>query len=150
MGVKGTCNLGTGIHQPYQTTRLAIYGVVMNCHSLRLPNQISGIMLLSSPTRDAKNVSWGCWKISVGTPRSWFISEAQFCSKWLWSLLLWYHIWWMQGDKLPSWHTSNSKILTQGIQANLGCIWLRYTNKEHFPVCFIVLLHERHWDSQDR
>ena len=55
----------------------------------------------------------------------------------------------MQGDELLSWHTSNSKILSQGIPVNLGCIWLGYTNKEHFPVCFIILLHKRHQDSWD-
>ena len=34
-------------------------------------------------------------------------------------------VWWTQGDKPPSWHTSNSEILTQGIQVNPGHIHLR-------------------------
>ena len=36
-----------------QTTRLAIQGAVMICHSLRLPNQTSGIVQLGHPPRDA-------------------------------------------------------------------------------------------------
>ena len=27
---------------------------------------------------------------------------------------------------------------------------MRWTNKSHFPVCFIIPLHKRHQDSQDR
>ena len=43
-GVKGTSNLGTGTHLPYQTTRLAILGAVVIHHGLRLLNQTSGIV----------------------------------------------------------------------------------------------------------
>ena len=42
--VKGTSNSGTGTHQPNQTTKLVIQGVVMICHSLRLSNQTSGMV----------------------------------------------------------------------------------------------------------
>ena len=58
--------------------------------------------------------------------------------------------WWTQGDKPPGYHTSNSDLLTEGAQANLGLIRTRWMNKRHFPVCFIIPLHERHWDRWDR
>ena len=80
---------------------------------------------MSSPPRDAKNVSWGCSKISVDIPRSCLVPKLQFFSKWWWSLLLQYYVWGMQDDEPPNWCKSNSKILTWGIQANLGFVHMR-------------------------
>ena len=50
-------------------------------------------------------------------------------------LALWVWVWWTQGDETPGCYTSNSTVLTEDIQANLGCIWLVWMNNEHFPVC---------------
>ena len=103
------------------------------------PDLWDGAML--GPLRDARNVSWECWVISVGTLRSQFILRVQFYSERQWSLPLQYKVWWTQGDEPPRWHTSNLKIWIQGI-------WVNYN--EHFPVCFIFLLLKRHWGTWDR
>ena len=56
--------MGTGTCQPYQTNRSAIWGTVMNHHSLRLLNQTSGITQLfqANPGMPKMWLSlWECW-----------------------------------------------------------------------------------------
>ena len=100
-GVKGTFNLGTGTCQPNQTTRLAIQGAVTIHHSLRLPNQTSGIVQLFGPTQGCQNVSHRCWKILAGTLRLCLVHKVQFIFKEWWSMHLQYKVWWTQGGESP-------------------------------------------------
>ena len=106
----------------------------MNCHSTGLPNQTSGTAHFR-PTQGPTNVTGRWWMCLVGSPRSQFIPTVWFCSKWQQSLPFQFQVWLLQGDETPSWCTNNSTILTEGIQDNLGCVQLGWTNNEHFPVC---------------
>ena len=76
-----------------------------------------------------------CWMWLGGLSKLQCIPAVQFCSKQGWSLPLQFQVWGTQGDETPGYYTSNSKVLNEGVQANLGCVQLVGTNNEHFPVC---------------
>ena len=105
----------------------------MNCHSTRLSKQTSGTAH-SRPTQecqkmwlgDAGCVWWAhqshnlfpqCHSAPIsGGP---CLSNSRFdCCRW-WD----------------TWLTHKQLNNTEGIQANLGCVWLWWTNNEHFPIC---------------